>query len=245
MTKKQQTVEDLIIALRDPRVLEALAGVFELKLQSVVEELKKDNDHKASQITKLQSDLQSATSRIEALETYARRDNLLISGLPVETFAEAASTNIAEEASSRGPEHNLTVERSVLKLFNEQLGVAISSNDISVAHRLKTRNQIAGPPTTIVRFTNRKAKEAVYAARRNLRNAPTRVYINEDLSKATADLFRQARQLVRVKSIHSAWTSSCAVYIKESGELNCRPRKISTIADLPQVQPTQSLRLSR
>lgn len=242
MAKKQQTVEDLIIALRDPRVLDALAGVFEAKLLSVVDELKKDNERKASQITKLQGDLQSATSRIEALETYTRRDNLLITGLPVETFAEAASTHGAEETSPRGAEHNLTVERSVLKLFNEQLGVAIKPSDISIAHRLRTRSNIPGPPTTIVRFTNRKARETVYAARRNLRNAPTRIYVNEDLSKTTADLFRQARQLVRTKCIHSAWTSSCAVYIKESGDPNCRPRKISTVADLPQMQPTQSLR---
>jgi hypothetical protein len=232
MGPKQQITDDLIIALRDQRVLDALASVFETKLQSVVTELKLVNERQATQITKLQSDLQSAASRIEALEQYTRRDNLLITGMPIETYAESASTEGPGETSLR-EEHSKSVEVSVLKLFNDQLGVQIKSSDISIAHRLKKRANVPGPPTTIVRFTNRKAREAVYNARRKLRNEPTRVFINEDLNRSTADLFRQARQLVRSRRIHSTWTSSCAVYIKETNELNCRPKKISSVADLP------------
>lgn len=233
MAPKQQTVEDLIVALRDPRVLEALAGIFETKLQSVIIELKKDSDQKATLISKLQTDLQSANSRIEALEAYTRRDNLIIAGLPIETFADVAAT---QETSSQGAEHSQSVEQSVLRLFNEQLGVRVLPSDISIAHRLKKRANIAGPPSTVVRFTNRKAREDVYAARRNLRHASARIFINEDLNRTTADLFRQARLLVRSKRIHQAWTSSCTVYIKETGEPNCRPKKVLSLADLPTTQ---------
>ncbi len=86
MPPKLQIVDELIIALRDQRVLDALAAVFESKLTSAVAELKEDNVNKAAQINKLQHDLHSAVARIEMLESYTRRDNLLISGLPIETY---------------------------------------------------------------------------------------------------------------------------------------------------------------
>jgi uncharacterized coiled-coil protein SlyX len=95
MPPKQNTVDDLIIALRDPRVLEAIAGIFELKLQPMLDtitELKDENARKSVQIEKLQNHLRSVTSRVEARETYTRRDNLLIAGLPTDSFAEASAT---------------------------------------------------------------------------------------------------------------------------------------------------------
>ena len=236
MPPKQSTVaEDLIIALSDKRVLDAIAGVIQDKLKPLIQsitELKEDNAKKATQIVNLQTDLKSANSRIEALESYNRRDNLLISGLPVESFAEAASTATAPEELDTPSQ---SVEQSVLKLFNNQLGVPIKPADISIAHRLgKRNNRDPGPPVTIVRFATRKAREAVYAARRQLKTCTTaRIFINEDLTKNTAAIFHQARQLVRRNVIHSAWTSKCSVFIKETSDPNCRPRKVAVLSDLP------------
>jgi len=256
MPPKQLLAEDLIIALKDTRVLEAFGAIFETKLQSVIEsvnQLKLDNATQSAQIATLQKDLQSATAkievlervkcddnlRVEALETYTRRDNLLIAGLPITSYAEAAATS-QPDGIERQP--NECTEMSVIKLFTEQLGVPITSSDISVAHRIPrkrdnmngSRPKPAGPPLTIVKFTNRKAREAVYAARRRLRTTSDdgpHIFINEDLCKSTADLFRRARQLVRQRVLHSAWTSSCTVCVKETGD--SRPKKILTFADLP------------
>ena len=235
MSPKSNMTEELIIALRDPRVMEALAGVFEAKLQPLLEtidELKTQITNKSTQIVKLQSELHAATSRIEALETYTRRDNLLISGLPVESYVEAAGSGTDNESTA-----NESVERSVLKLFNEKMGVAVKSSDISIAHRLKKRNTNSNqPPVTIVRFANRKAREAVYTARRRLRDVPTgtaKLFINEDLNKTTAELFYKARQLIRQKVLYSTWTSSCSVYVKDTADPNCRPRKIASLGELP------------
>ena len=245
MPPKSNMTSDLIIALQDSRFLDALGSIIEAKLHPWLEtltELKADNPKKSAEISQLQNDLQAATSRIaaletaaaasriEALETYTRRDNLLITGLPIDSYAEAGVTNTNAEAAP-----SQSVEQSVLKVFNEKLGVPITSADISVAHRLKKRNPTdSRPPVTIVRFTNRKAREAVYGARRQLKNdRSARIFINEDLNKSTADLFHKARQLVRQRLLHSTWTSSCAVYVKDTGDPNCRPRKVSSLGDLP------------
>ena len=230
--QKQSLVDELIIALRDPKVMEALASVLESKLQPLVQtinELKQDNSKKSEQISALQHDLKSANERLEALESYSRRDNLLITGMQNETYADSAAT-AAEHGDASQPSQS--VEQSVLKLFNQQLGVLVTPSDISIAHRIKMRNNHS-PPITVVKFTNRKAREAVYNARRKLKQLSTPpIYINEDLNKSTAELFRQARALVKTRKIHSTWTSSCTVFIKKTNDMNCRPCKISNISEL-------------
>ena len=234
-TDRNSTVEDLIIALKDPRVLEAISAAVVHPLLVSIAELKKENEANAAKILKLQNELSSANNRIETLEQYTRRDNLLIEGLPVQSFAEAGSTGATEEP-------NKAVEDSLLKLFNEKLGVRVTDKDISIAHRLKKANSSTRPPTTIVKFTNRKVREAVYAARRNLKPSPgtdpalyPHIFINEDLSKSTAAVFQSARQAVKAKQIHRTWTSSCAVFVKVTPDPNCRPRKITTISDLQEL----------
>ena len=232
MPPKQSLVDELIIALRDQKVMEALATVLESKLLPLMEtiaDLKQDNTKKTEQIAALQHELKSANERIEALETYSRRDNLLITGMPNETYADSAATTAGRDDESQPSQ---SVEQSVLKLFNQQLGVHVTPSDISIAHRIKKRHNNS-PPITIVKFTNRKAREAVYSARRNLRKPGSPlIYLNEDLNKYTAELFRQTRALVKARRIYNAWTSSCAVFIKETNDINCRPRKISNINEL-------------
>lgn len=237
MPPKHSTAADLIIALRDPQVLEAIAEIFETKLQSLlttVSELKEENAQQSVQISKLQNELLMMTSRTEALDAYTRRDNLLITGLPTESFAEAAATADAGEGQP-----SQSVEQSVLALFNTKLGVAIQPSDISIAHRLKKRD-VSGhhPPMTVVRFTNRKAREAVYGARRLLKSHNEKIFINEDLTKATANLYKQARLLARSRLIHSTWTTSCCVYIKQSPD--ARPQKLSSLGDLPCSPPVNN-----
>ena len=50
MPSKQQLVEDLTIALRDQRVLDALANVFESKQLSVVTKLTQENQRQSERI---------------------------------------------------------------------------------------------------------------------------------------------------------------------------------------------------
>ena len=69
MAPKTNLTEELIIALRDQRVQDVSAYIFETKLQPLlgaIAELQADNTRKSQQISKLQEDLQSAATRIEA-----------------------------------------------------------------------------------------------------------------------------------------------------------------------------------
>jgi len=77
-----------------------------------------------------------------------------------------------------------------------------------MSNRLPKRPNVPGPSTVMVRFANRRTREAVYPARRNLRSFLKAIYINEDLNKSTTELFRQARQLVKSRQIGKAWTAA-------------------------------------
>jgi len=185
---------------------------------------------------------QKRPSRIEELDAYSRRDNLIITGLPVDSYAEAASTSTGGNGNSNtSSESNECVVRSALKLFNEKLNVSVKPDDISVAHRLRKPQRgtaQATPPATIVRFTSRKVRDLVYNSRRLLRNVEAtsrseRIFLNEDLTVSTARLFYAARQMVRSRSLHSAWTFTGTVYVKDS--MSSRPRKVTTVDDLSSI----------
>ncbi len=89
-------VEDLILALSDKRVLDALGGVFENKLQSVlqtVSALETANKQLENNVKSLENELQTAHEKINSLENYNRIENLVITRLPLVDYSDAASTN--------------------------------------------------------------------------------------------------------------------------------------------------------
>ena len=83
--------------------------------------------------TSLRQELTAAEIKIDGLETYNRKSNLIISGLPLHSYAEASSqpsrTDDLQPASS-----SEELENSVLELINTQLQVKVSTYDISIVH---------------------------------------------------------------------------------------------------------------
>jgi len=186
-----------------------------------------------TKVNNLEDQLTAANQKIDELELYNRRDNLIISGLPMQNAAEAVTTATPENRS-RNAEHSSCTENSVTELFNRHLNVPIVATDVSIAHRLKQNRATEGPPAVIVRFTNRKARDAVYAARRKLKNLrESRVFINEDLSKPTVNLFMHVSKLAKEKVIHSTWTSAGEVFYKLSSDTLSRPIRVQSSSELP------------
>jgi hypothetical protein len=227
-------VDDFIKALKDESVLASLGlilgSILDSRLQAalapLLAPLKEEN-------SRLRRDLQAATDRIEMLEAHDRKSNLIITGLPTTSYLEAASLMSGEQGQTS--EHAETTEKSVLDLCNNRLHVPIMPQDISIAHRLKKKANSTEPASVIVRFTNYKARDAVYRARLNLKGTHGnghRVFISEDLTKSTANLFRQARSLVREKTLHAAWTAGGTVFVKQTDNPSCRPKRVTSAADL-------------
>lgn len=226
--------DDFLQALSDDRVCAKLHELFNKQLKLALAELAEIK----TENTKLKNELTVANAKIEELEAYNRRENLVISGVPLESYSEASQAASSDMAGQPVSENSAVTEQSVLALC-QQLELPITSTDISVAHRLRKRN--GQPPAIIVRFTNRKARDMLYRARFQLKRPEHRrglaIYINEDLTKNAAELFAKARKLVKDNVIHSAWTSSGVVHIKQYNTPTCRPIRILKASDLPAPSP--------
>ena len=130
MAPKTNLTKKLNIALRDQRVQDDIFETKQQRLLGAIAKLQADNARKSKQISKLQEDLQSTATQIEAPEIHNRNDNLLITGLPISSYAKAVGSSAESEASQ-------ALEQSILQKFNQPLELPIKSTDIYIAHRLE------------------------------------------------------------------------------------------------------------
>ena len=190
--------------LKDKRVLESLGTLFENKLQpfiALISKLKFNNVKLTTKVTQLESDRISGNKKIDALEAYTKADNLIIVGLPSTSYADAASAYERDHTSNA--ESSVALEKAVLDICQNKLDIPIVTQDISITHRLKKFINSTEAPLVIVKFTTQKFRDAVFAARRHLKGSSLLIFINEDRTKHSADLYRRARALVKNKTITS------------------------------------------
>ena len=248
MPPKSKTADDVIEAVLDSRVVDALAKalapvlslsiaeILDKKLEGLtaaVKDLKTANarlvgqcDNIAQENASLKKLVTDQSRRIDDLESYSRSENLIIRGLPEQSAAERATGAAVIDDNTSLMDSNKSVESTVIAFCKDSLGITLSPSDISIAHRLK-----AGPKDkirpVIVRFTSRKARNSVYAAKKQLRHQEGKIFISEHLTKNSSDLFFEARKLLREKKIYGTTrlnpdSSSRPSVIKCCSDLNLR-----------------------
>jgi len=168
--------------------------------------------------------------RIDELEAFSRSDNLIIRGLPELSAAERATTS-ADLSSVSLLDTSKSVESNVIKFCRDSLNVTVTSQDISIAHRLKAGPKDSARPI-LVRFTTRRIRNEVYQARKLLKVASSRVYLSEHLTKNAADIFFDARRMLREKKIYGTWTQNGLVNVQFSPNPAIRAEIIRCKADL-------------
>ena len=200
-SNNSSTIDDLIEALSSPRVSDAIfkcikpslslaideaINKFIAPLQKTIETLKKDAVKTATETLALTETVARVEQenvclrqlvdaqgvRVEEMERYSRRDNLIISGLPEGSYAEAA-TNANDDTPEPNTESSLATEKSVLKLFRETMGLQLTADDITVAHRLKKGKKDTHRPI-IVRLVNKRTRDTILKAKKSLRNSAAR-----------------------------------------------------------------------
>ena len=204
-------------------------------------------------IGKILSDSQSADLRINELEQYSKRDNLVLEGLsyyvPL-SYAQAAKNHVNVNAdellhnAGQNEEENLsTSERDVMaqnfvSFAKDCLEVDMKTSDILDIHAITTtkRKPQSGQKftasLTIVRFNNRRIRDRVFAARTKLKNRPKgkEIYINEHLTRQNSEICKIARDAKKKEKIKDIWTINCKIYVRSIDG------NVSVIRSLEQLQ---------
>ena len=148
-------------------------------LKSKVKYLEEQVKASKKELEDMEQRLDEVEAKHDDLEQYTRKFNLVIHGIP-----------------EREEEDNI---ENVIKL-GKLLEVNLSSGDIDIVHRMKTKSKDK-PPPIIARFSNYNAKSKLYKARLNLRIVDLqdlgaeKIFINENLTAWRAELFKEARKV--------------------------------------------------
>lgn len=230
--KMELNIDQLAGALCHDKVVATLTNIIKSCLKDIVAKHEEEIAVLQEENACLRVEMNAQHKRIQELESYSRIDNLIISGLE-ESYASAAGsqTSTVNENAGTGSENSAESEAVFTRFCREKLNVDIKEADISICHRLKKGPKDRFRPM-IVRFASRKVRQEVLAARKNLRNASSRIFINEHLTAYSSKLFQSTRQLWKTNKIAGTWTWNCKIFAKK---LDGRIVHISSEQDLTQI----------
>lgn len=239
MPPKNRSIDDFIEALSEPRVLEALAKALapfitktlDAYIATRLDGLSAQLDELKAVNSDLQTEVTKQNHRIDELEAFSRSDNLIIRGLPELSAAERATDSADGASVLSHHDTNKSVESTFISFCKDSLNVAVSPQDISIAHRLKAGPKDSARPI-LVRFTTRRIRNEVFHAKKLLKGASSRMFISEHLTKNAAELFFEARRMLREKKIYGTWTQNGLVHVKFSSNPATRADIIRCKSDL-------------
>ena len=182
----QKALEDLIptiVQKLKKELSETINAIVEDKFKTLRAELE---DHSNFERRKIEL---KALSETEFLQTYNRRDNIKILGLP----EQSAGKETYEETS-----------KAVVNLASE-IGVKLEETDISIAHRLPSKGHIK---PVIVKFIRRSTKIAMLKKKKIIpSNLSAKIY--EDISRERLAFVNLMRSDIR---INATWTREGAIF---------------------------------
>jgi len=238
-------IEELIEAFTDPRMIQAITAAMmpavKLYMDKQIEELctavklvKADNVTQKSAIKELYAENASLRTRLDIMDADARLSSLVIRGVPENTLAEKTSGGAPRDITSNRlldlNRHVRATEAAVVELCTKDLGIKLSGEDIEQAYRMKS-SKPDSPRPILVSFTSRKLRNEIFDQRRKLKSRDdAKIFICENLTKSTSELFFEARKLVKAKRLNSSWTMGGSVYVKRL-ELD-KPTLVRDIASL-------------
>ena len=153
-------------------------------------------------VEKLTVELTKSRNQCDELEQYSRRNNIIISGIPESTSADA--------------------ETQARTFLNDYAETSIHPNDIDRAHRITrvTRPSAGGkstrPRDIIVNHKSKMSSEPMkqLKADNDDKDEKDRVYVRENLTKSRNSILYKARVLKRGRAIKDAFSADGRIVLK-------------------------------
>ena len=189
----------------------------------------KSNDVQITRMTcylnNVTNELDQVKQDLDNLEQYIRRECLEIRGVPI---AKDEDTN------------------DIVKKVGNLVNVNIDNEDISVSHRLPSKNEKNNnqDPSVIVRFVRRDLRDALYKARTKLRfktthdlgitrHSPEKIFITESLTRRNKDLLSRCLQKKKDLNFKFLWTKYGRILMRKDG--SSPVIAISTVKDIEKL----------
>jgi DNA repair exonuclease SbcCD ATPase subunit len=186
-------------------------------------------DDKVQQLTaekcKLQQELTAAKKEIHDLQKQTRKNNIVISGIPV----QPNGTNVFP----------------ILKKIAELLKLTYFQTDINAAHWLPARGGEPRSQPIVVSFVSRLVKNEWLLARRHKQTLKAKeidinfpdamIFLNEQLTQETRIILNTARAMIKEKKMASVWTNDGHVMVKRCP--TSRPFRVKCLQDLHEKTP--------
>lgn len=196
---------------------------FELKMNQMNEKIKTiDNLQKEN--LDLKNKIATLDMRVNDMEQYSKLNNLIIHNIP-----ESRSENVLD----------------VVKTIADRIGVPINSDEIDMAHRLKSNStsNTSRPKNIVVKFISRLTKERFLTSFRQNKNFSTsnlniagpdqQIFINEHLSQFNNQLFKDARHKLKQNGFKYVWTKNCRIFARK--EDTSRIKSIQCTGDIEKL----------
>ena len=205
---------NFLASLTDPEIRAELEDILTSCMKSLQEEvatLRTENQGHKVIIDKLSADLIMTKEQLHKAEVaydQARQD---IADL--QQYTRRNALRITNPAWKEDDDED--TDALILKLAAD-LDVDLQPWEISRSHRVgKKRDGYIRP--ILVKFLGYRIREKMYKARKDLKKHKTlqKVYINEDLTKATSELAYKAREMKRAEKFHDTFTSDGKVFVKK------------------------------
>lgn len=172
------------------------------RLKAMEQELAK----KDAEIKKLKDQVEELEDRLDDQEQYSRRTSVRLSGVPEEEGEDCE------------------------KKVNDFFSLLDHSPKINRVHRVGKKDSNSVKPRQILcQFTNYPDKKETMKLKQKLKSIKKDVYINEDLTRKRAKLFKLARDIKGEKKIDDVWTADGRIVIKDN---NKRIHYLTRISEL-------------
>lgn len=210
-------------ALKDPEVRSGLVDLLWPKVTSYISETLKPFQDKLEdldmEVSLMREDLNEVKSkgavtnkaldiRLRDLERQSKSCHLRITGL------EPIPSDLAQQDCSLHARYSTALMNIV-----EEAGMSgISTSDFSEFTKINIPASTGASMTVLVKFTSQEKRDNLYKQRGLLKKCNNRHYVNEDLTKHDAKIFRKARNDVKEGNLVSCWTNRGMVWGKTTPE---------------------------
>ena len=200
-----EIVKQVLVEM-EPFIERTIKAAVATAIDAILPQLEKsvlgENERLTKTIGDLRSVIQSQAFDVDRLVQYSRRENVRLHGVP-----ETAGENT----------HDVVIS------IAHDMGVDISSNDISVSHRLPKSRTMKERPI-IVKFVRRNMKTALMMNKKTLRTIDRyrHIYINDNLTPLRSRMLRTLQNDDEVKRVWTIDVNFNCVVVENNAEVKKR-----------------------